>query len=63
MLESNRVYEQRNAESVIWDRFKKSLSVTQKKLYESLTVTETVKRGFLVKRDVPYVIKNVVALS
>ena len=41
----------------------KNLCVTQRKLCESLTVTETVKRGFLVKRDVPYVIKNVVALS
>ena len=39
LIESNSVYELRNAESVIFDRLKKSPRFTQTKLYESLTVT------------------------
>ena len=62
LLESNSVYELRNAESVICDRLKKSPRVTQTKLYESLTVTKTVKREILVERDVPDAIENAVAL-
>ena len=39
LLKSNSVYELRNAESVLCDRFKKTSKVTQTKLCESLTVT------------------------
>ena len=49
-------------ESVICDRLKKSPSVTQTELFESLTLTKTVKREILVERDVPDVIENAVAL-
>ena len=42
LLENNSVYELRNTESVVSDRFKKSYRVTQKKLYKYLTVTKTV---------------------
>ena len=62
LLESNSVYELRNAESVICDRLKKSPRVTQTKMYESLTVTKTVKREILVEQDVPDAIENAVAL-
>ena len=60
---SNSVYELRNAKSVICDRFKKTPSVTRTKLYESLTVTKTVKREILVEQDLPpNAIKNAAAL-
>ena len=62
LQESNSVYEIRNAESVICDRSKKSPRVTQTKLYESLTVTKTVKREILVEREVTDAIENAVAL-
>ena len=63
LLESNSVYELRNAESVICDRSKKFPRVTQTKPYESLTVTKTVKRGIRIERDVPDVIENEVSVS
>ena len=63
LLESNSVYELWNAESVICDRLKKSPRDTQTKLYETLTVTKTVKMEILVERDVPDVIENAVALK
>ena len=63
LLESNSVYELRNVESVICDTIKKSPMLTQTKLYDSLTVTKTVKREILVERDMPDVIENAVALS
>ena len=63
LLESNSIYELRNAESVICDRLKKSPRVTQTKLYESLTVTKTVKRETLVAWDVPDAIENAVSLG
>ena len=62
LLESNSVYELRNAESVICDKLKKSVRVTQAKLYASLTLTKTVKREILVERDIPDAIENAVAL-
>ena len=62
LLKSNSVYELRNKELVICDRFKKTPRVTQIKLYESLTVTKTVKREILVERDLPNAKENVVAL-
>ena len=62
LLKSNSVYELRNAESVICDRFKKPPRVTQTKLYESLTVTKIVKREILIKRDLPDAIENAAAL-
>ena len=62
LLESNSVYELRNAESVICDRLKKSPRITQTKLYASLTLTKTVKREILVERDIPDAIENAVAL-
>ena len=62
LLKSNSVYELTNAESVIRDRFKKALRVTQTRLYESLTVTKTVKRKILVERDLPNATENAVAL-
>ena len=62
LLKSNSVYELRNAELVICNRLKKSPWVTPTKLYESLTVTKTVKREILVERDIPDVIENAVAL-
>ena len=62
LLKSNSVYELRNAELVIWDRFKKTPPVIQTKLYESLTVTKTVKREILVERDLPNAKENAVAL-
>ena len=61
-LKSNSVYELRNAESVISDRFKKTPKVTQTKLYRSLTATKTVKREILVERDLPNATENAVAL-
>ena len=63
LLEINSVYELRNAESVICDRFKKSPWITKTKLYQSLTVTKTVKREILVERDVPDVIEIALALK
>ena len=42
LLESSSIYELRNAESVISDRFEKSSMVTQRMLYEYLTVTKIV---------------------
>ena len=57
LLKSNSVYE-----SVIRDRFKKAPRVTQTRLYESLTVTKTVKRKILVERDLPNATENAVAL-
>ena len=62
LLKSNSVCELRNAESVICDRFKKTAMVTQTKLYESLTVTKTVKREILVERALPNATENAVAL-
>ena len=62
LLESNSVYELRNAESAICDRLKKSPRVTQTKLYASLTLTKTVKKEILVERDIPDAIENAVAL-
>ena len=62
LLESNSIYELRNVESVICDRFKKSPRVTQTKLCKSLTVTKTVKREILVERDIPDVTENAFAL-
>ena len=62
LLESNSVYDLRNAESVICDGLKKSPRVTQTKLYKSLTITKTVKREILVKRGVPDAVENAVAL-
>ena len=62
LLESNSVYELRNAESVICDRLKKSPRVSQTKLYASLKLTKTVKREILVERDIPDAIENAVAL-
>ena len=62
LLESNSVYELRNAESVICDRLKKSPRVTQTKLYTSLTLTKTVKREIQVERDIPDAIENAAAL-
>ena len=62
LLKSNSVYELTNAESVIRDRFKKAPRVTQTRLYESLTVTKTVKRKILVERDLPNATENAVAL-
>ena len=53
LLKSNSVYELRSAESVISNRLKNTHRVTQTKLYESLTVTKTVKREILVERDFP----------
>ena len=61
LLKSNSVYELKNADSVICDRLK-TPRVTQTKLYESLTVTRTVKRKILVERDLPNAIENAVAL-
>ena len=51
-------------ESVIYDTLKKSPRITQTKLYvyESLTLTKTVMREILVKRDVPDTVKKAVAL-
>ena len=48
---------------MICDRLKKSLRVTQTKLYESLTVAKIVKREILIKQDVPDVVQNAVALT
>ena len=62
LLNGNSVYELRNAESVICDRSKKNPRVTQTKLYESLTVTKTVKREILVERDLPNATENALAL-
>ena len=62
LMESNLVYELRNAKSLISDRFKKSSRIIQTKLYAYRTVTKTVKREMLVKLDVPVAIKNAVAL-
>ena len=62
LLESNSVYELRNAESVICDRLKKSPRVNQTKLCASLTRTKTVKREILVEKDIPDAIENAVAL-
>ena len=62
LLKSNSVYELRNAELVICDRFKKTPRVIQTKLYESLTVTKTVKREILVELDLPNAKENAVAL-
>ena len=61
-LKGNSVLELRNAESVICDRLKKSPWVTPTKLYESLSVTKTVKREILVEQDWPNPIENAVAL-
>ena len=60
--ESNSVYELRNAESVISDRFKKTPRFTQTKLYKSLTATKSAKREILVERDLPNATENAVAL-
>ena len=62
LLESDSVYELRNAESVISDRFEKSPRVTQTNHYAYLTVTKAVKRQILVEWDVPSIIENAVAL-
>ena len=62
LLKSNSVYELTNAESVICDRFKKAPRVIQRRLYESLTVTKTVKRKILVGRDLPNSTENAVLL-
>ena len=62
LLESNSVYELRNAESVTCDRLKKSPRVTQTKLHESLTVTKTVKREILVERYIPDATENAITL-
>ena len=62
LLKGNSVYELRNGEPVIYDRFKKAPRVTQTKLYESLTVTKTVKREILVERDFSNATENAVAL-
>ena len=62
LLKSNSVYELRNAESVICDRFNKTPRVTQTKLCEFLTVTKTVKREILVEQDLPKAAENAVAL-
>ena len=62
LLKSNSVYQLRNAELVICDRFEKIPRVTQTKLYESLIVTKTVKREILVERDLPNAKENAVAL-
>ena len=62
LLKGNSVYELRNAEPVIYDRFKKAPRVTQTKLYESLTVTKTVKREILVEGDLPNAAENAAAL-
>ena len=62
LLESNSVYELRNAKSLMSDRFKKSSRITQTKLYAYRTVTKTVKREILVKLDVPVAIRNAAAL-
>ena len=62
LLKGNSVYELRNAEPVICDRFKKAPRVTQTKLYESLTVAKTVKREILVERDFSNATENAVAL-
>ena len=61
-LKSNSIDELRNAESVICDRSKKTTRVNKTKLYESLTVTKTVKREILVERDLPNATENAVAL-
>ena len=63
LLENNSVYELGNAESMICDISKKSPRVTETKLYESLKVTKAVKREILIKRDVPDVVQNAVALT
>ena len=62
LLKGNSVYELRNAESVICDRLKKNPRVTQTKLYESLTVTKTVKREILVERDLSNATENALDL-
>ena len=62
LLTSNSVYELRNVESVICERLKISPRVTQTKLNECLTVTNTVKREILVERDIPDVYENTAAL-
>ena len=62
LLESNSVYELRNSEPAICDTLKKSPRVTRTKLYESLTLTKTVKREILLERDVPDAIENAVSL-
>lgn len=49
LLESDSVYELRNAESVISDRFEKSPRVTQTNHYAYLTVTKAIKREILVE--------------
>ena len=45
------------------ERLKKAPLLTQRKLYEFLTLTKTAKKEILVEQDVPDVIENVVALK
>ena len=45
------------------ERLKKAPLLTQRKLYEFLTVTKTVKIDMLVEQDVQDAIENVVALK
>ena len=62
LLESNSVYELRDAESTLCDRLDKFPRVTQTKLCKPPTVTKTVKREVLVERDVTDDIENAVDL-
>ena len=64
LLKSNLVYELRNAQSVICDRFKKSPRVTQTKLFESVTVTSQVnffsnRRIYIHKKKIQFSITEI----
>ena len=63
LLQSNSVKEVEEIKLALQNKVKKLPFLTQKKLYEQLTLTKTVYRNRLVERDVPEnVSENFIAL-
>ena len=62
VLETDSVLELKNTQSMIVDKFKRPPLLSQGKLYELITTTETVKREIMLERDVPAEHGNAVVL-
>ena len=62
LLETDSVMGLKNTQSMIVGKFKRPPLLSQRRLYELLTTTKTIKREIMLERDVPTEHGNSVAL-
>ena len=63
LLETDSVIELKNTQSMVVGKFERPPLLSQRRLYEFLTTTKTVKREIMLERDVAAEHGNAVALK